>query len=156
MEWTGSCGVVFLTRRVGLRVVWTGTKEQYWKSTPSSNDSSNVEWRRRYGHGSQSSCSWHLFEFTFMLFFLASILPYLTNFMLFMCNLLFLYFGCFFIIQPNKLYHTLIILLLGGNCHQMSYNICNKCGHIQPYFSNTSGQIQTRPTLYVNNYCKYL
>lgn len=147
--------MVSSTQRVGLRVVWTGTTEQYY-SMPENprlhdckclNDSSNVEWRRRYGHGSQSSCSRHLFEFTFMLFFLAIIYHTWT---FFMCNLFVLVFWLHFIIQPIKLYNTVIILLLGGDCHQISYSICNKCGHIQPYFSNTSGQIQTRPTLYVN------
>lgn len=116
MEWTGSCGVVSSTRRVGLRVVWTGTKEQYY-SMPQNprphdwkclNDSSNVEWRRRYGHTSQLSCSRHLFEFTFMLFFLAIIYHTWRIFMLFMCNLLFLYFGCF--LSSNLINSTILLL----------------------------------------------
>lgn len=139
MNWKLWSGILNSTCRVGGGGVWTDNKEQYY-SMPENpcphdlNDSSNVEWRRRYGHGSQSSCIRHLFEFTFMLFFLAFIYHTWRIVMLFMWNLLFLYFGSFFIIQPNKLYNNVIILLLRGNCHQISYRNCNKCGHIHPFF----------------------
>lgn len=108
--------MVSSTQRLGLRVVWTGTKEHYY-SMPENprphdykclNDSYNVEWRRSYGYGSQSSCSRHLFEFTFMLFFVA--ITYHT-WLIILCYLCVIFWSCILVafVSSNLINSTILL-----------------------------------------------